>query len=106
MRMKTRDLGDRRVCHNCDCKYYDMGKPRPSCPRCGAEPPSEGGGDPRSVAMARIKTSVRPKQEEDLPFGLGDKEADDSTEEEDSGVEEFGELTDDTGDYEDADEDY
>jgi hypothetical protein len=30
------DLGKKHECSACGAKYYDLGKPEPLCPKCGA----------------------------------------------------------------------
>ena len=30
------DLGTKHECLECGAKFYDLGKPDPACPRCGA----------------------------------------------------------------------
>jgi hypothetical protein len=111
MRTRQRNLGTRRVCRACETKYYDLNKPEPSCPRCGA-PSSPDEGDPRAVALARAKAEGPRKRskDEDLPFGLGD-EPDSSTESDgdgdddldDEGLDELGDLTEEGGDFQDDD---
>ena len=36
-KMKTGELGNKFECPNCGTKYYDLGKPDPHCPKCGAD---------------------------------------------------------------------
>ena len=30
-------LGEKYVCFSCGAKFYDLGKPEPRCPKCGAD---------------------------------------------------------------------
>ncbi len=30
-------FGERHTCHACGCKFYDMHRDPPTCPRCGAD---------------------------------------------------------------------
>ena len=53
--MLKRDLGKRFSCHGCGCKYYDMNREEPRCPKCGANPTDDPTPDPRLAAMAKIK---------------------------------------------------
>ena len=47
--MAAKDLGNKFVCYKCSTKFYDLKKPDPLCPKCGADqrespalkPPSE-----------------------------------------------------------------
>lgn len=34
----AKDLGSRHVCWKCGAKFYDLNKPSPTCPKCGADP--------------------------------------------------------------------
>lgn len=31
------DLGKKYTCYSCHTKFYDLGKPTPVCPKCGAD---------------------------------------------------------------------
>lgn len=31
------DLGRKYTCYSCHSKFYDLGKPEPICPKCGAD---------------------------------------------------------------------
>ncbi len=35
--MAKKKLGNKHVCYQCGCKFYDLRKPRPICPKCGAD---------------------------------------------------------------------
>jgi hypothetical protein len=35
--MTAKDLGSKFVCFKCNTKFYDMKKPDPVCPKCGAD---------------------------------------------------------------------
>ncbi|QSQ13576.1 FYDLN acid domain-containing protein [Myxococcus landrumensis] len=35
--MSAKDLGSKFVCFKCQTKFYDMKKPDPLCPKCGAD---------------------------------------------------------------------
>jgi len=36
--MEASDRGLRHICPDCATKYYDLKKPDPTCPNCGAKP--------------------------------------------------------------------
>ena len=64
--MPVKDLGSKHTCFKCGTKFYDMKKPVPVCPKCGADqrespalksPPSE----KRSRAAAKV---VEPEVDE------------------------------------------
>jgi hypothetical protein len=106
MRTRRSNLGTRRFCSSCSTKYYDLGKEDPSCPRCGA-PADNDDADPRDSAMARIKAEgprKRTPDEDDLPFGLGEKPDTDEDDDDDE-LEELGDLTEETS-SENEDYDY
>ena len=33
----AKDLGTRHACYECGTKFYDLKKPAPICPKCGAD---------------------------------------------------------------------
>ncbi len=80
--MPVKDLGSKHTCFKCGTKFYDMKKPVPVCPKCGADqrespalksPPSE----KRSRAAAKV---VEPEVDEveaveDLDEELEDEDA-------------------------------
>lgn len=35
--MATKDLGTKYVCFKCGARFYDLKKPEPLCPKCGAD---------------------------------------------------------------------
>lgn len=35
--MPAKDLGNKHVCFKCAAKFYDLKKPDPLCPKCGAD---------------------------------------------------------------------
>ena len=45
------DLGKKYTCYSCHTKFYDLGKPVPLCPKCGA--------DQRDAEEAPLVTSHR-----------------------------------------------
>jgi uncharacterized protein (TIGR02300 family) len=36
--MPAKDLGVKHTCWKCGTKFYDLKKPNPVCPKCGANP--------------------------------------------------------------------
>jgi hypothetical protein len=61
------ELGRKYTCYSCHTKFYDLGKPVPLCPKCGA--------DQRDAEEAPVYTSPRgrrvveepPEEEEFTP---------------------------------------
>jgi uncharacterized protein (TIGR02300 family) len=35
--MPAKDLGTKHICFKCSTKFYDLKKPDPICPKCGAD---------------------------------------------------------------------
>ncbi len=35
--MPAKDLGNKFICFKCNSKFYDLKKPDPVCPKCGAD---------------------------------------------------------------------
>ncbi len=64
------EWGKRYTCHKCGKSFYDMNKPDPRCPGCGANPakaPSKGG------AKSKIQ-SLLPKEETEAELPAGESE--------------------------------
>jgi uncharacterized protein (TIGR02300 family) len=50
-------LGTRYTCYTCGKKFYDLNKPDPVCPSCGANQFDDPTPDPRVAVMERYKGS-------------------------------------------------
>lgn len=50
-------LGTRYTCYECEKKFYDLNRPEPICPGCGADQREDPTPDPRVAVMARYKGS-------------------------------------------------
>jgi len=50
-------LGEKYVCFSCGAKFYDLGKPEPRCPKCGAD---------QREAPRQTRTRATPVPEADL----------------------------------------
>ena len=50
-------LGNRFSCYECGKKFYDLNKPEPVCPGCGANQLEDPTPDPRVAVMERYKGS-------------------------------------------------
>ncbi|HVE73319.1 MAG TPA: FYDLN acid domain-containing protein [Thermoanaerobaculia bacterium] len=48
------DLGKKYTCYSCHTKFYDLGKPVPLCPKCGA--------DQRDADEAPVYTAPRSRR--------------------------------------------
>lgn len=66
--MPAKDLGTKYTCFKCGTKFYDMKKPDPLCPKCGADQrespalkPAPEGRKGRLAAPAKV---IEPEPEE------------------------------------------
>ena len=73
IRNEMPDLGKKYTCYSCHTKFYDLGKPVPLCPKCGA--------DQRDADEAPVYTAPRsrrvvveepPEEEEFTPAASGE----------------------------------
>lgn len=48
-------LGKRYQCFQCGMKFYDLNRPEPLCPKCGADQRENPNPDPREAILARFK---------------------------------------------------
>ncbi len=92
--MPAKDLGTKFLCFKCTTKFYDMKRPDPVCPKCGADqrespanrPPTEG----RRGRLAAVPKVVEPVVEVAAEEPLAEAEDEDvdaiEEEEEDLGA--------------------
>ena len=71
--MPAKDLGTKYVCYKCTTKFYDMKKPDPICPKCGADQrespvnrPAPEGRRGRVTAVPKVIEPAEPEQPEVL----------------------------------------
>ena len=77
--MPAKDLGNKFVCFKCGTKFYDMKKPDPVCPKCGADqrespalkPQPEG----KRSRLAAVPKPVEPVDLGDEPEPIAEEEA-------------------------------
>jgi uncharacterized protein (TIGR02300 family) len=95
--MPAKDLGTKHVCYKCQTKFYDMKKPDPLCPKCGADQrespalkPQPEGRRGRLAATPKVIEPIEPEEpaaaeedEEDIEAFPDDEEAAAEPEEED-----------------------
>jgi hypothetical protein len=69
------DLGKKYTCYSCHTKFYDLGKPVPTCPKCGADQrdADEAPAAPTSRSRARAAAVVVVEDPPEEEFG-GDGE--------------------------------
>jgi len=56
------DLGKRYTCFQCGKGFYDLNRPDPVCPKCGADQREDPAPDPRVAVMSKYKTSSKPSK--------------------------------------------
>ena len=56
------DLGQKHICFKCSCKFYDMGRPEPLCPQCGADQRESPNPDPREAFLSRYRRPSRKRK--------------------------------------------
>jgi uncharacterized protein (TIGR02300 family) len=79
----ARDLGTKYVCFKCGTKFYDLKKPVPACPKCGADQREA----PSAKPAGRGARGAPPRQvEPEEPAAAADDE-EAETEEEDEAAE-------------------
>ncbi len=87
--MPAKDLGAKHTCWKCGAKFYDLKKPDPGCPKCGA--------DPRAAPVVKPPTAAERRRAREAPEEVV------SAEVEEADVEEEAEEV--AGDAEEAVED-
>ena len=83
--MPAKDLGNKHVCFKCSAKFYDLKKPDPICPKCGADQreatSKPEGRRSRLSAIPKIIEPVEPTEKEESEDG-DDVEVEDEDEDE------------------------
>lgn len=76
--MPAKDLGNKHVCFKCGTKFYDLKKPEPVCPKCGAdqrESPALKAPEPRRGRLSAAKAvPVEPVEPELVAEEPGEEE--------------------------------
>ena len=66
----ARDLGTKHSCFKCSTKFYDLKKPAPICPKCGADQRAAPVIKPMSAAARRAAAAEKKAEEEvETPAG-------------------------------------
>jgi predicted nucleic acid-binding Zn-ribbon protein len=86
--MPAKDLGTKHVCYKCGTRFYDLKKPEPICPKCGADqrqsPAVKAPSEKRSRAAAKPPPAPEPAEAEAAePEADDDAEADDEDDDDD-----------------------
>lgn len=92
-RMPAKDLGAKHTCFKCGTKFYDLKKPAPICPKCGADqrespalkaPPAEKRRAAAAAAARPAPAEVEEIEETPLEEDVDEaEEADDAAEDAD-----------------------
>lgn len=84
--MPAKDLGNRFVCYKCTTKFYDMKKPDPVCPKCGADQREQVVAKPAEGRRGRLAAAkvIEPIEPEETPAAEEEEESLDAFEEEDA----------------------
>lgn len=93
------DLGEKHICGDCDTRYYDLGRPDATCPKCGSVNRVD-----EEVALASTLGRRSPKRmQPDTDEQDDETAAEEEDEEEDEEL--LAALEDEEDDDEDEDED-
>ena len=82
--MAAKDMGSKFTCFKCGAKFYDMKKPEPVCPKCGAdqrESPSSRAPDKAERKRTPRAVVDEPAVEEEAVEEAAAEEEEDETEE-------------------------
>jgi uncharacterized protein (TIGR02300 family) len=77
----ARDLGTKYICYKCGTKFYDLKKPVPACPKCGADQREAPVAKPQTAREPRAAAAAKEAAEEpEVP--AAEEEADDEEDDE------------------------
>lgn len=80
----ARDLGSKYICYKCGTKFYDLKKPVPSCPKCGADQREAPVVKPQTARQQRAAAKAEAAEEAEVPEGAEEEaEEDDAEDDED-----------------------
>ncbi|MEW5743101.1 MAG: TIGR02300 family protein [Myxococcota bacterium] len=67
--MPAKDLGTKHVCFKCSTKFYDLKKPDPICPKCGADQREATASRPteRKSRLSAVPKIIAPVEPAELP---------------------------------------
>ncbi|HEX8171483.1 MAG TPA: FYDLN acid domain-containing protein [Thermoanaerobaculia bacterium] len=74
------ELGRKYTCYSCHTKFYDLGKPVPLCPKCGADQRDADDTPVYTPARGRSRVVEEPVDEEETftPAAAADPEGDEA----------------------------
>ncbi len=77
--MAKKKLGNKYTCYQCGCKFYDLSRPKPVCPKCGADqneaPARETSSPLKTGATASAPTRPRGRRRRDDESSIGHSES-------------------------------
>jgi uncharacterized protein (TIGR02300 family) len=79
----ARDLGTKYVCYKCGTKFYDLKKPVPACPKCGADQREAPVAKPTSGRAAKAAPPKEPEEAEAVATDDEEAETEEAEEDED-----------------------
>lgn len=59
--MDNKKLGKKYVCYQCECKFYDLNRPQPICPKCAADQTEAPARAKPAQAKARVTAAAPPR---------------------------------------------
>lgn len=76
--MPAKDLGTKHVCFKCSTKFYDLKKPDPICPKCGADqrdsPANRPAAETRRGRLTAVPKLLEPVESEELETAAEEEE--------------------------------
>lgn len=75
------DLGRKYTCYSCHTKFYDLGKPVPLCPKCGADQRDADEAPVYVAPRSRRVVEVEPVEEEEFTPAAAAEPSEDADEE-------------------------
>jgi len=60
------DLGRKYTCYSCHTKFYDLNKPVPTCPKCGADQRDAEEAPAYTPSRGRARVVEEPPEEEEF----------------------------------------
>lgn len=77
--MPAKDLGSKFVCFKCSTKFYDLKKPDPLCPKCGADqresPALKPAPEGRRSRLSSVPKVIEPVEPEEAEVAVEEDEA-------------------------------
>jgi len=77
----ARDLGTKYICFKCGTKFYDLKKPVPSCPKCGADQREAPVAKPQTLRQQRA-AAAKEAEEAEVPVPETEEEDEEDEKEE------------------------